>query len=107
MVILPVIFMQFPLSNGLAHPKNNISIACSPEKQSELKTFEKAKSPVRIQNYNSKPGLNGKEETIIQKFTMFAALDSDDVNFKHNRLLTVYWFQTSHPLRRLLWSKYL
>ena len=83
------------------------AVCFSPEKQSELKTFEKAKSPVRIQNYKSKPGLNGKEKIIIQKFTTFAALDSDDVNFKHNRLLTVYWFQTSHPLRRLLRRKYL
>ncbi len=64
------------------------AVCFPPDKESELKTLEKVKSPVRIENCKSKAGLNGKEEFIINKFTTFTALDNSDVNFEHNELLT-------------------
>mgnify|MGYP002804014479 FL=1 len=62
------------------------AVCFSPEKHPELKTLEKVKSPVKVQNYRCMPGLHGEEEIIIQKNTTFTALDS--VNFGHNELLT-------------------
>ena len=64
------------------------AVCFSPEKFPELKTFEKVKSPVKIENFRSKPGLNGEKEIIIQKNTSFTALDNSSVDFEHNELLT-------------------
>ena len=64
------------------------AVCFSPEKFPELKTFEKVKSPVKIENFRSKPGLNGEKDIIIQKNTSFTALDNSSVNFEHNELLT-------------------
>ena len=48
------------------------------EKQTELKTLEQVKSPVKIQNYNRQ-----KQDLLITKYTKIVPLDKDDVNFPH------------------------
>ena len=63
------------------------AVCFSPEKFPELKTFEKVKSPVKIENFRSKPGLNREKEIIIQKNTSFTPLDNSSVNFEHNELI--------------------
>ena len=61
-------------------------VCFSPDKQSELKTLKKVKSPVKVQNYKSTEGVNGKDQIIIQKFTKFTPVA--DVNFSHNKFLS-------------------
>ncbi len=50
--------------------------------------LEKVKSPVKIQNYKTKEGINGKDEVILQRSTKFTPLGNTDVEFSHNKFLT-------------------
>ncbi len=50
--------------------------------------LEKVKSPVKIQNYKTKEGINGKDELILQRSTKFTPLGNTDVEFSHDKFLT-------------------
>ena len=50
-----------------------------PEKQSELKTLEKIKSPVKIQNYDK-----GNKDVLILKNTKITPLESTGIGFSHD-----------------------
>jgi hypothetical protein len=72
----------------LANNHSCRAVCFSPDKQSELKMLEKVKSPVKIQNYKTNQGMNGKDEIILQRFTKFTPLGNTDVDFSHNKFLT-------------------
>jgi hypothetical protein len=72
----------------LANNHSCRAVCFSPDKQSELKMLEKVKSPVKIQNYKTNQGMNGKDEIILQRFTKFTPLGNTDADFSHNKFLT-------------------
>ena len=51
-----------------------------PEKQAELQTLEKVKSPVKLQNYKKNCN-QGKQDIIISKYTKITPLQKNTIDF--------------------------
>lgn len=58
------------------------AVCFSPEKQTELKTLEKVKSPVKIQDYD-----NSNNDICIQKSTKIIPLESSQIDFERDEIL--------------------